>query len=52
VSLAVGIDIGGTKTAIGVVDTQKGLVVDKQVLNTPSDSGLDCTFLHPILYAG
>jgi glucokinase len=48
VSLAVGIDIGGTKTAIGVVDTQKGLVVDKQVLNTPSGSGLDCTFLHQI----
>jgi glucokinase len=48
VSLAIGIDIGGTKTAIGVVDTENGLMFDKQILNTPSGSGLDCTFLDQI----
>lgn len=35
--LAIGIDIGGSKTAIGIVDTGQGQVIRKVVLPTPAD---------------
>jgi glucokinase len=48
VKSAIGIDIGGTKTAIGIVDTTTGKILQKQTLNTPAGSGLDAVFLHHV----
>jgi glucokinase len=48
VKSAIGIDIGGTKTAIGIIDTTTGKISQKQVLNTPAGSGLDIVFLHHV----
>lgn len=47
-SCAIGIDIGGTKTAIGIVDVAIGRIIQKHVLNSPLGSGLDQAFLGQI----
>jgi glucokinase len=37
-SFFIGIDIGGTKTAVGLVDVQKGVVIRKEIFPTPRTS--------------
>lgn len=43
--LAIGIDIGGSKTAIGVVNLREGTVLDHQMVPTPTRDGTGASFL-------
>ena len=43
--LAIGIDIGGTKTAIGVVDRRDGTVLRRQIVPTPTRDRTGAGFL-------
>jgi glucokinase len=42
---AIGIDVGGTKTAIGVVDVDRGIVEDQLTLETPPPDETGAAFL-------
>ena len=42
--LAIGIDIGGTNTVIGLVD-QKGLIIKKKTIKTKDHESPDILFL-------